>query len=806
MKYHIIKTVLLASVLMGFFQGVALASSQLIVGIRSDSKTLEFANTEGLPEGTLVELWKLWAAKTGTEVKLVTVFDNSILPLLEEGTVDIIANAENTPELYYSDSYFTHDYYLFSLKNLHLKTTEQFPLHIGVNEKDNAFIASAIPPSAQVSSYSTYQNMLNDLLSGKIDYLIANDTNLNFSINGLDLLKFYYPEKPFYPHHVRAGTLTQKKHLLEDVNVGMQAITDYERQAIVNKWSPSMVGYRFSWEMIGLSAAVLLSIIITIIIWLMNIKLKRQVANATQSLTREKAAIIREREMAQSYLDIAGVMFGTLNRQGDITLMNKKGHQILGYPEGELLGRNWFDVCLPEAIRPEIKEVFKRQMSGDFKPLEFYENAVLNSSGEERMIAFHNTLLRDDNEICGALFSGEDITKRKQAEKHRLELEIELRQKHKMEAVGYMAGGMAHNFNNGLAIVLGNLEMAQRKISETEKVKKYLENAQAAILHSRDLVSKIITYSRKGVQHTTPTQLTKIINETLYLIQSTLPTTVVVKKDFDPDSDRALFNADPSQFQEVLINLCNNAVQAMDEKGELKISLELVDLEQKNIPAQYDCLPGHYAKLSVQDSGCGMPAEMLDKIFDPFYSTKEEYEGAGMGLSTVQGIVARHGGIIKVNSIPDQGTTFNLYFPIIEQTHIDEPAAENTTLPKGTERILFVDDEEMLASLGEQLLTEMGYQVSMITNSTEALKMFIANADRFDLVITDQTMPNLSGKDLIEEIKKIRPDTPTILCTGDSSKINEGAAAELGISAYMMKPLDLPKLAQTVRRVLDGES
>lgn len=383
-------------------------------------------------------------------------------------------------------------------------------------------------------------------------------------------------------------------------------------------------------------------------------------------------------------------------------------------------------------------------------------------------------------------------------------MEKQLSLKHKMEAVGYMAGGMAHNFNNNLSIILGNIELTQLRQPADSEVIPFLENAKIAVRRSRDLVQKIITYSRKGMTRKASMQLPDIIDETLNLLSSTLPTTVSLSKNIAPESDANLINADASQIQEVLINLCNNAVQAMDEKGELTISLQPVELETKDISVQYECLPGRYAKLSVQDSGCGIPAEMLDKIFDPFFSTKEEHEGAGMGLSTVQGIVVQHGGVIEVNSAINQGTTFDLYFPIIEKTDVVESVDENIALPRGTERILFVDDDVSLARLGETLLSEIGYQVSMMTDSNEALKMFTANADSFDLVITDQTMPNLTGKELIEELKKVRPKIPTILCTGYSSRVDEAEAIKSGISAFMMKPLDLPMLAQKIRQVLDG--
>ncbi len=397
-----------------------------------------------------------------------------------------------------------------------------------------------------------------------------------------------------------------------------------------------------------------------------------------------------------------------------------------------------------------------------------------------------------------------DITARKQNEEQRQQLELQLHQKHKMEAIGFMAGGMAHNFNNNLSIILGNLELSQLKTPKDSEIIPLLENAKIAVRRSRDLVLKIITYSRKGIQDKAFIHLSDVIHETMALLQSTLPATINLQQEINPESLSNVINADPSQIQEVLINLCNNAVHAMNEQGDLKILLDTVELTADDIPAQYEAIPGSYAKLSIQDAGHGIPAEMLDKIFDPFYSTKAEHEGAGMGLATVQGIVAQHGGIIIVNSIPNQATVFDLYFPITEEA-ATEPKTINTDLPKGTEKILFIDDDEMLAKLGEKLLSEMGYQVSLMTESTEALKMFTANPDHFDLVITDQTMPQLSGKELIQKLKKIRPDLRTVLCTGFSSQIDEDQAQQLGIGAFCMKPLDLPEFLQTVRRVLDGD-
>jgi CheY-like chemotaxis protein len=315
-----------------------------------------------------------------------------------------------------------------------------------------------------------------------------------------------------------------------------------------------------------------------------------------------------------------------------------------------------------------------------------------------------------------------------------------------------------------------------------------------------------MAYSRSQQPKMVPTQLEPVITETLNLLRPMIPTSVYLQYNAAPESLETTVLADATRVQEALLNLCNNAVHAMDETGRLTIDLTTTALQKADISAEYsECLPGKFVRLRVQDTGCGMTDELINQIFDPFYTTKGVGEGTGMGLSTVQGMIIQIGGQIKLTSISGQGTTFDLYFPITDNKLQSSPEEKGQPLPRGTEHILFVDDDEMLASLGEQLLSTLGYQVCMMTDSAEALKMFAANADRFDLIISNQTMPNLTGKDLIAEIKKFRADIPTILCTGYSSKIDEEEAAKLGISAFMMKPLDLPHLSQTIRQVLDGD-
>ena len=478
---------------------------------------------------------------------------------------------------------------------------------------------------------------------------------------------------------------------------------------------------------------------------------------------------------------------------GKIQYANPAFEKISGYTRKEAIGQN--PRILQSGQQDELfyQELWKALTSG-----EIWRGKFINKKKDGSLYTEEATIspVRDaSGNVVSYIAVKRDIT-------YEAEMEEQLRQKFKMEAIGVMAGGMAHNFNNNLAIILGNVELSLLKLPQDNEALPLLENAKIAVLRSRDLIQQVMTYSRKGAYSKTSIQLPKVIDESLALLQSTLPSTVNVRQTVSMNSRDIFIHGDPSQIQEVIVNLCNNAVHAMDQVGDLTLSLETVDLKQKEIPAQYDCTPGCYAKLSIQDNGSGMSSEVMGKIFDLFFTTKEVDEGTGVGLSTVQGIIDHHGGLIKVHSLLGEGTTFDLYFPIIERREKKRipPSQEQ---PRGTEKILFVDDEEMLANVWSEMLREYGYQVSTMFSSVEALKLFAANPDFFDLVVTDQTMPELVGKDLIQELLKIKPDQATILCTGYSSKVNEDAAKNLGISAFCLKPLELPALLQTVRRVLD---
>lgn len=411
------------------------------------------------------------------------------------------------------------------------------------------------------------------------------------------------------------------------------------------------------------------------------------------------------------------------------------------------------------------------------------------------------TIVDGFNRMAAALAQRE--SERERAEQQQKKLESELRQKYKMEAVGLMAGGIAHNFNNNLAIILGNIELAKLKFRGDSAILTHFDDAITAVQRSRDLTKQILSYSRQDNHELVTVKLSLIVEETLKLLRSTVPSTVALNYRPQPTAEDAMVKADSTRIQEALINLCNNAVQAMDESGELAIGLKITALQQDDIPVRYSCAPGSYVCLEVKDTGCGMTAEIIEKIFDPFFTTKEVDKGTGMGLSTVQGIVEQHNGLIKVQSQPDNGTMFELFLPLAGEPESFQEQAEEVEPLVGTEKILFLDDEKMLAQLGGELLTSLGYQVETMTDSLEALDVLKKNPDRFDLLVTDQTMPKLTGLELVAEIRRFKPELPVILCTGYSSKVPEGHADELDVAGFCMKPLERASLAELVRKVLD---
>jgi CheY-like chemotaxis protein len=340
------------------------------------------------------------------------------------------------------------------------------------------------------------------------------------------------------------------------------------------------------------------------------------------------------------------------------------------------------------------------------------------------------------------------------------------------------------------------------KIPEETKVLANLKQVLSASGRARETIKQILAFSRKGEKEKKPVFLNGIVNETLRLLRFTLPTTIKIRSNIEKIVNPVLAN--PSQIHQVIMNLCTNAAYAMKDKGGcLEIVLEEIDFDPAIINRK-DMRPGRYNRLTVSDSGCGMTMEVKNRVFEPYFTTKNHGEGTGMGLAVVHGIIKTHNGEIVVYSEPEKGTAFDVFLPVTtEEKTSDKVIDEPTSVREGKEKILLVDDEQILAEVGKELLESLGYQVISRTGSIEALEVFRSQPDNFDLVVTDQTMPNMTGVQLAGELKNIRPDIPVILCTGFSENINEENFTSKGISSFLMKPITIDGISRAIRQVLD---
>ncbi len=478
---------------------------------------------------------------------------------------------------------------------------------------------------------------------------------------------------------------------------------------------------------------------------------------------------------------------------GQVVFFNPAFTRVFGWTLEEQLGKK-MDQFVPKKNWPETRTMIETVLAG--KSVSATETCRYTKDGQIIPVIISGAIYHDRQSTpIGSIINLRDISEQKR-------LQSQLQQAQRMEAIGTLAGGIAHDFNNILSAVIGYTEIALNDVEKDSLLQHNLKEVLNAGARAKDLVKQILTFSRQAEQELKPVQIKIAVNEALKLIRASLPTTIEIHQTVESNS---AVLADLTQMHQVVMNLCTNASHAMQAAGgTLRVSLVDVEIESDFAAGHPGLLPGPYIQLSVIDTGHGMTSEVVNRIYDPFFTTKEKGEGTGMGLSVVHGIVKSHGGEVIVHSEPGKGTSFEIYFPAMEKTEIRKTDAV-LPLPIGNERILFVDDEPSLVHIGKQILEPLGYKIEARTSSLEALELFKVKSEKFDLVITDMTMPKMTGDDLAREILKIRTNIPIILCTGYSKKISEGKAEALGVRALVMKPIVAEQLATIVRRVLDEE-
>ncbi len=494
----------------------------------------------------------------------------------------------------------------------------------------------------------------------------------------------------------------------------------------------------------------------------------------------------------------------TIDRQGKTTFWNPAATKIFGYSQEEALGADLHRLITPERLLSEANHGFGNFIKTGQGPLidRTVEIFGRRKDGLEIEVELSLTALHQQ-EHWAAVGILRDISDRKKNEKEKTQLQAQLRQAQKMEAIGTLAGGIAHDFNNILSSILGYTELVREELpQECTGNLDDLDQVIKAGNRAKDLVRQILTFSRQTEDEFIPVQVSLIVKEALKLLRSSLPSSIEIRQVIS-DSSLTVF-ADPSQIHQVLMNLCTNAFKAMREKGGLlEIRLESFTPDQPFTESYPGLQANHYVCLVVKDTGIGMDGSVLPRIFEPYFSTNKKEDGTGLGLAVVHGIVTRLEGAIEVSSIVGAGSTFKVYLPVAENPDLPTTQTAYDILPLGSEHILLVDDEQPILELSSRILSGLGYQVTCRTSSIEALELFRHQPARFDLVITDQNMPNMTGTRMADEMTSIRPHIPIILCTGYADLNLSQQSGRRSIKEILMKPIAKSQLAATVRQVLD---
>ena len=478
---------------------------------------------------------------------------------------------------------------------------------------------------------------------------------------------------------------------------------------------------------------------------------------------------------------------------GTVTYTNRAFEKILEHSRGEVIGKPIWHFEVTKEKKLEIEEFLADIVKKQPHPSTYFRQVRTAKNNLIDIQVDWQYKYSPEGELLGFINIITDITEKKL-------LEGNLRQAQKMEAIGTLAGGIAHDFNNILAAILGYSELVLDDLPSNSQEYRNQKQVIKACHRARDLVQHLLIFSRKQEHNKTPIELHQIIEEALKLLRATIPSTIHINQIINHDC--GVVEANSTQIHQVILNLCTNAAHAMQKQGGiLEIKLEKVHLNDGDLPIHADSKPGEFAKITISDTGEGIPQDNLERIFDPFFTTKKTGEGTGMGLAVVHGIVMSHSGFINVESTPGKGTVFTLFFPSIASAAQKHDEDHEVFLGSG-EHILVVDDEQAIVEYTRNMLNRIGYTTSVSTDSAGALKMFMTQPDKIDLVLTDQTMPEVTGIEMARKMLIIRPDLPVILCTGYSPAVSAKEAKLEGITEFVMKPLDRQTLSQKIARAL----
>ena len=521
----------------------------------------------------------------------------------------------------------------------------------------------------------------------------------------------------------------------------------------------------------------------------------RMIKNLNKSTIERKKAeedLRANHQKFQSMVDNIGIGVALISPKMEIIEQNQKMHEW--FPDVDL---GMHPVCYKVFNDPPLDKACdhcptaKTLMDG-----RVHESlTVTPSAGGERNFRIISTPIKNEKgQVTAAIEMVEDVTEK-------IKDETRLQQAQKLEAIGTLAGGIAHDFNNILGGILGYTELSKDDLPENSQADDYLNNVLTLTKRASDLVAQILTFSRQTVDIKKPGNIVPVLKESIKLLRATLPATIEIKQNIEESP--AVVLSDPSSIHQIVMNLMTNASHSMENNtGIITIKFTSERLDEKDLEENRSLSPGIFVKLTVQDNGSGIDPSVINHIFDPFYTTKDVGKGTGLGLSVVHGIVTSHGGMIKVKSLPKKGTTFDVFLPKTEMKEEDVEAVFSQLFP-GTGNILFVDDEKILTNIAQRVLLSLGYTVTVSNSPLEAIEIFKKDPEQFDLVITDQSMPKMTGFDMAKRLMKLRPEIPVILCSGYNEEVTDQNIKDAGIRAYLMKPMTKAALSKVIFDVLN---
>jgi PAS domain S-box-containing protein len=549
---------------------------------------------------------------------------------------------------------------------------------------------------------------------------------------------------------------------------------------------------------LALAILVLLSLFTFTWVVMLRKRVHRQTTTIQQRLEAEAALEKKYRDLFEKSNDIVFAC----DSDGRLKSINPAGERLLGYSNQESVGIDLKQMMSPSSIITISGWIEKKQKGNESSPVEC---ELTVKDGRKIQVEVNGELIQAEERIIGAQGIARDITERKNAEEALRLSEEKLRQGQKLEAIGKLAGGIAHDFNNILSAIMGYAELSMEEMQPDDPINTNMEQIVKAAHRARDLVQQILAFSRKLERERRPIRLQTVIEEGLKLLKATLPATIQMLIKIDAACGPVM--ADQTQMHQILLNLATNAAHAMNfTGGSMHIELEQIELKTK-LPSALPELPqGTYARLTVSDTGPGIDPDIQKRIFEPYFTTKSVGEGSGLGLAVVHGIVQSHGGGIVLISAPGHGTCFQVYLPCCSESGVEIQTTPSASVKvQGKGRILIVDDEETIVQLGQKSLERLGYQVTCETHSVKALESFTKNPMQFDVVVTDQTMPNLTGTSLATALWKIRPNLPIIISTGYSEQLTQEKAVTLGFQALLSKPYSATELAQAIQQSLSAK-